>query len=152
MSKVFFGGLPTDVDVRILREHFGVPTEGALMPFDDVAALIKTPLGSARFRTVTTAWRKALEREHNLIIVVQQGRFVAAKPGERIDLGSRKLRMGARAFRRAHIVVETTDRARLTEAERKQADHVSMTTATAMQAARVAARKPQPQLPQTATA
>lgn len=152
MSSVFFGGLPTDIDVRTLREHFGVPAEGALMSFETVAALIKTPLGSPRFRTVTTAWRKALEREHNIIIVVRQAQFVAAKPGDRIDLGSRKLRTGARAFRRAHIVVEGTDRTRLTEAERKQADHVSMTTATAMQAARLAARKPQPQLPQAVNA
>jgi hypothetical protein len=53
MSKVYFAGLPTELDVRALWERYGVPPEGVAMPYDEVAAVIKTPVGGHRFKTRT---------------------------------------------------------------------------------------------------
>jgi hypothetical protein len=148
MGRVYFGGLPTEVDVRALWERFGVPVEGQAIPYADVEAVCKSKHGTHRHQTVTTAWRRRLFREHNVLLVAGQGMYTACDPTRRVEFGATKLRTGARAFRRAHVVVSSTDLGRLSPEQRKQADHILMTTATAIQSARIAARKSQPVLPE----
>lgn len=146
--KARFGGLPTDVDIRALREAYGVPAVGASIAYDDVAACIKSPVGSNRFRTVTQMWRKRLIREHNVYLSARDNQFTAMSAPERVDHGAFKLRSGVRAMRKAHAVVGATDRSQLTEQQKAQADHVLHIAATTIQAARLQAKAKTPELPQ----
>lgn len=141
-----FGGLPTEPDVHRLIERFAVPTEGTVIDYADIAAIIRTPVAAPRFRTVTNAWRHRLSKEHNVYLRARDQQFTALKPGERIDLSSAKLRTGMRSVRRAHTVASSTDQARLTVEERKQSDHVQRVTATMIQSARLQAREKRPEL------
>lgn len=147
-STVFFAGLPTDIDIRALTEAFGVPEEGDSISYDEIANTIKVPVGSNRYHTVVGQWRKRLQREHNIYMKAGDGRYEVLDPAGRVDLGASKLRTGARMFRKAHVVVESTDRKRLTPQQRARADHIQMTTATAIQSARLASKKPTAELPQ----
>jgi hypothetical protein len=51
-------GKPTKPDVDALLRHYDSLQMGEILPYEDVAAVIGCPVGSNRFRTVTTAWRK----------------------------------------------------------------------------------------------
>ena len=146
-QRTYFGGMPTDVDVRILREAFGVPAEGAEIAYADVADRIKAPVGSARFRTVTTRWRKQLQQDNDCFLVARNGAFRAATPSERLDVGEGKLRSGIRGIRRGGSIIDSTDRSRLTEDERKRADHGSGVRTTMLQAGRLEAKRPRLSLP-----
>lgn len=145
--KARFGGLPTDVDIRSLREAFGVPEVGASISYADVSACIKTPVGSNRFRTVTQMWRTRLIREHNVYLSARDGAFTAMSAPERVDHGAFKLRSGVRAMRKAHAVVGATDRSQLTDQQKAQADHVIHIAATTIQAARLQSKSKAPVLP-----
>lgn len=141
------GGLPTDIDVRALFEAFGVPNEGVVIPYETVAAVIKSPVTSNRWKTVTGRWRRRLVAEHNVYMLARDGAFSRRDPAQRIELGAGDLRSAYRRVRRSHIVTEGTDRSRLTEEQKKQADHILMTTGALMSAARLQARNEKPSLP-----
>lgn len=139
-----FGGLPTDVDVRMLFEAFTVPEVGTVIPYASIADILKTPARSNRFRTVVEAWRRRLAREHNVYLRASDGAYTAMTAPERVDFGGSKLRSSLRAMRRAHTVVGGTDRSQLTDVQRAAADHVLLTSATVIQAARLQARAKKP--------
>lgn len=109
MSKPFFGGIPTDVDVRALREAFPNIQVGDEISYDDVAAIIGAKPRTNRFRTVVDAWRRDLFRKDNveLITIVGVG-LRCASAEERVNLGFKKVRRGivhqVRAAQRAQFV------------------------------------------------
>lgn len=147
--KQFFGGIPTEMDVRTLIEQFGVPKAGTSITYDEVASAINQKIKSHRYGTVTNAWRRKLFREHNVIFRAREGKFTVMDPGQRVFHGGERLRRGAREFRKANVIVTSTDRAKLTDEEKAQADHIQLTTATAIQACRIQARLKTPvQLPE----
>jgi hypothetical protein len=146
-SPLFAAGIPTEADVHQLFAVYGVPAEGVRMPYLDITAIIHVDPSMSRFRTVTSAWRNRLVREHNVYLRAGDGAYTALAPGERVDLSSTKLRMGVRSFRRAHTVVTSTDWARLSVKERQQAEHIQRVATTVMQSARAEARTTKPVLP-----
>ena len=146
-SKLFASGVPTDTDVHRLFAAFGVPAEGVQMPYGAVSEVIHVDPSVSRFRTVTSAWRNRLVREHNIYLRAGEGGYVALAPGERVDLSATKLRMGVRSFRRAHAVATSTDWTRLSAEERQQAEHVQRVATTVIQSARLQARTTHPVLP-----
>jgi hypothetical protein len=148
MTLPRFGGLPTDVDVRVLRDTYGVPAVGWSADYADVATLINVSERSHRFRTVTNRWRHQLRREHNVYIAAKDGQFFALSSPERIDHGSAKLRTAVRSARQAHTVVGATDRSGLSDEQKARADHILMTTTTVLQSARLQAKSRVPVLPE----
>ena len=66
MSKLFLGGVPTDIEVRLLNEEFGQPEEGQEITHEDVEKTVKLNRKTSRYRAVTLAWRRALLEEHNI--------------------------------------------------------------------------------------
>jgi hypothetical protein len=148
MSKVYFAGLPTELDVRALWERYGVPPEGVAMPYDEVAAVIKTPVGGHRFKTVTGAWRRRLKRDHDIYLKAEGGAFTMRTPSDRVSLGALKVRTGARAFGAAVKVISMTDRHRLTAQEIAQADHLMLVGGTVRAYAVASARRVTPALPE----
>lgn len=147
MAKMYFAGLPTEIDLDKLREAYGVPKEGDVISYDEISKLIGVGVRSHRFVTVTTAWRRNLVREHNVYMKAHDGKFEVMNPSARVNLGSQKLRTGARCFRKANIIVTSTDTGRLTAEQKEQARHIQMITSAAIQSARLKDRSERPELP-----
>lgn len=144
--KPFFAGLPTEIDVRALVEAFGVPADGDVIRYDAVADVIKCPVKSSRWKTVTDAWRRKLWKLHNVVMRAGDGQFAVMPPDARVDHGGDRLRRGFRQFSKAHSVVASTDLSGLSDEMRAQADHVKNITTTAIQAARAEARRVKPRI------
>jgi len=120
MSKVFFGGIPTSSDVRKLNEAFGVPAIGAEFTHDQVAEATGIAKEKNRYRTVVSAWRAQLLRDHNIDLGSVPGfGFRALDAGERISAGIKGVRQGVRKQLRA---IRRADTARTDDAllQRKQ--------------------------------
>jgi hypothetical protein len=125
VKGVFFGGVPTDIDLRLLREAFPPAelTVGRLLPYPSVARAIKSEVGSCRYKTVTNRWRKVLESEHGLIVGTKAGEgFIVLDDHEKLDLSSSKIRSSRRAARRSLQVAAKIDRKALTEPEQREHD------------------------------
>jgi len=67
-SKLFFSGVPTGPDVDKLEKEYGVPVAGAMITYDAITRTIGSDHRDHRFRTVTAAWRKRLERDHRVLL------------------------------------------------------------------------------------
>lgn len=145
-QKTYFGGLPTDVDVRALRDKFGVPAEGQPIPYADVAESIHVGVNTNRFRTVTSAWRRSLWREHGLVTVGYMGAFIVAPPAKRVDVASGKLTEAVRRARKAFEIASGTDASRLTTEQRAKNDHTKHVSSSTLQHARLEAKRYQPRL------
>ena len=122
--KVFRGGIPTKIDVDKLIERFGVPHEGQVITFEDLQeALPDLQFRSYRWNTVIAAWRKHLEKKHNVILGSKRGEGLVALPPEgRIDLATGKYSTGIKLTDRAAVLAIKTDRARLTPESKRTAD------------------------------
>ncbi|MBI5259780.1 MAG: hypothetical protein HY855_24990 [Burkholderiales bacterium] len=97
MSKVHFGGIPTDVDVRKLADAFGVPAVGCEISHEDVERALGVDRHQHRYRTVTVAWRKKLEDSHGVVIGCIPGvGFRSLDEGEQMDAGFDAIKSGAR--------------------------------------------------------
>jgi hypothetical protein len=121
---IVFGGIPTDIDIRALREAFPTSafTVGMTISYDAVEKVIDCASTSHRWKTVTTRWRKLVEKDTGIIIGVKSGTFVVLDDHEKLDLSYSKMRTSFRATRRSVHVVSLTDRKALTEEEQKQYD------------------------------
>jgi len=123
-GALFFGGVPTEPDVRALVEKYGVPEEGTKIPYAEVAELIRTQPWSSRFCTVTARWRNGLLKDHNVKIGAVAGCFNVLTPDERISMSINEFRSGVRSIERSVRLNETTDRDRLSPEMRAESDHV----------------------------
>lgn len=73
MSKLFSGGVPTDIDVRALRQKHPEIQPGETVSYKTIAETIRAEVGSSRFRSVTAAWRKQLYRTENIVLEAVAG-------------------------------------------------------------------------------
>lgn len=73
MSKLFVGGVPTDIDVRALRQKHPEIQPGETVSYKTIAETIRAEVGSSRFRSVTGAWRKQLYRTENIVLEAVAG-------------------------------------------------------------------------------
>jgi hypothetical protein len=114
MKALFASGMPTAPDVRRIEEAVGVPAEGDVIAWDLLEEITANDRNSHRFGAVIHAWRRKLEREHNVFLVAEPGKGLkAATPDERIAWAAAKVRTGRRAIVRGSAVAATTDANRL---------------------------------------
>jgi len=125
-AQIHIGGTPTAPDVQKLIDHFGQPTEGTEITWEEIAGVIHEPITSNRYKTVTNAWRRRLMRDHNIhLVAIGNGLgLVAADPIKRISDSARKFNGGMRRIKRAAVVAGTTDRQRLDDEQRRIGDHL----------------------------
>jgi len=149
MAKLFQGGVPTDIDVQRLSEQYGVPDEGARIAYADVAKLIGSPHGSNRYRSVLSAWRRRLLREpHNRLLKARpdlQAYEVLKANGRMAQCGAWR-RHTMRTERRIYLVAGSTNVQELTPENEALRTHLMQTSATALQSARMQAKKEPPQI------
>lgn len=153
MSKPFFGGVPTAGDVKKLLEAFPDPEVGEVIPYARVAEIIKVDSASNRFRTVTTAWRRAVLRTQNFRMEAVSGRGFRRLPEIERSRGNRigwRRDQGRAAQKTRDLAL--TDTKEFDSRELQSHDHARRVmqahveyTATAVR--EIAPPKPIPQLP-----
>lgn len=95
-------GSPTDAEVRILEDCFGVPEAGSEVGHADIEGLLKLDRGSSRYGSVVAAWRKKLLRDHNVDMGAVPGvGFRSLRPDERISQAARDAGSGLQKVVRA---------------------------------------------------
>lgn len=123
-TEPYFGGIPTEPDVKKLERHFGVPQAG-LIAHEDVEAIIGAARDSTRYRTIVGAWRRRLLREENIATAADPGKGirVLTEP-ERVDHAQRHLGLSARKVLREHRWALMIDASKLDEVAMRKRDHV----------------------------
>lgn len=102
MSKVHFGGMPTEIDVRAITEAFPDLREGTEIMHDEIVRVIRVEHGSNRYRAVTEAWRRQMLNQHNVEIAAVPGSgFRVLPPDERISGSIKGFQIGMRKQLRA---------------------------------------------------
>lgn len=130
-TSIFAAGVPTEPDVKALFDRFGTPAEGTLISYADVEALIRCPVNSARFKTVTHRWRREMEDDHHIYLAAERGLgFRALNPTERTRTAKGKFRSGMRLTVRAGEIAINTDATRLAPDDSRVRDHIIRTAAT----------------------
>lgn len=140
-QTVFNNGVPTEIDVRKLMEKYGVPAQGQRISKNEVSGIIGVPVGSNRYLSIVTAWRKKLDRESNVIFKVVNGSFVVADPSTRIDMSGAGMKHALRKVRRSGGIAARTDRDGLTAEQMRTQDHIVSVSVSLLQMSAVAARK-----------
>lgn len=135
--KVYFGGIPTEPDVRKLMDHFGVPQPG-LIAHEVLEQLVGHEHTSSRYVTVVGAWRKKLLREFNVASKAEPGDGIKilTEP-ERVEESRRRLGQSARQAARDHRWALMIDASKLDDVARKKLDHTLRATAAVATAAAV---------------
>ena len=143
-TKLFFGGIPTDIDVKRLRESW---PENDMKPGDKFSyTAIETVLNesrqSNRFRTITNRWRRVVEHATGTIIGPDNGEGLKVlSETEKLELSRSKLRTSARMGRRSLTVLARTDRRALSEADQAAYDHQQKVSANTIAAANLRQKK-----------
>lgn len=124
-KNLYFGGVPTDIDLKRLDDAFGVPEIGTIITHEDIENVIMVKWKSHRYATVTTRWRKMLERDHAVLMTAIKGEgYKAANARERVETASNKLGYGKRMIGRAVGIAARTDTRKLSQEVRGVCEHV----------------------------
>jgi hypothetical protein len=127
MGNMYFGGIPTDIDIRKIRDRYPEMElkTGSIIPYGDIAKLIGVEVSSHRFKTVTNRWRKLVERETGHIMIgVEPGKgFKVMSESEKASEARSKQRGAIKAARRGLVISARVDVKQLSENERKLFDH-----------------------------
>lgn len=134
-------GIPTKLDVERLIAKFGVPAIGSTINYADIEEVLGCNRKSHRFGTVTNAWRKRLDREHNLILAGnREGAFEVLPPHRRVNYASSGFKQGLRKVTRAADIAVRTSVEALNAEERRVVDHIVTTSGTLISMAHAAAK------------
>jgi len=133
-QRLYFGGIPTEPDVKKIRERW--PDDslkvGQVITDEDMQNLILCDYGTSRFRTVTHAWRKALELAGILIGRERGVGFLVLNDSEKLDLQEGKVKTSVRAMKRSREIGTHVDRKKLTDEERTRQDFLDVKAANAL--------------------
>ncbi len=127
-STLHFGGIPTDPQVRRLRERYGdiQALRGTTIRHEDIEDLIGEERGGSRYKTITDRWRRQVERETGVVI---SGQGEALGIGFRVLTDAEQVRFGVgqrvsagRRILRWHSSVANTDPDKLDAPQRQARD------------------------------
>lgn len=145
MNKLFFGGNTTDPEVKALMEKFSAIKAGDLLRHETLASAIGATVKSIRYYTVMRAFRKALARDRDLVLLADPGSgYKVLSADDRVDLGVATVGRGLRFVKRGGRTISTVVANRgneLTESKRRVADHASRLISNLMSAGRSAMRE-----------
>ena len=123
--SLFRIGIPTDIDVRKLRETYPDTTllPGFVIPYADIYSLLGLPTSKeGRFLSVTGAWRKKLLSESGIIFKAQEQKFIVCDNAAKAELAVEKTKSALRATRRSTIIGKLVDRKALSEDQLRRFD------------------------------
>lgn len=123
-GNLYFGGIPTEPDVKALRDAYPETemTPNSVIPYEEVEAVIGVQKDSARFRTVTDRWRAVVQQENKaLVIGTERGvGFKVLTNHQKLNLSNAKLKTAARSARRSYALTAKVQTDQLTEEERER--------------------------------
>lgn len=127
-SGPFFGGVPTEIDIRGLREAFPAAslTPGRVIQYSAFEGVLRVPHTSHRYHTVMHRWRKIMEREAGILFDAPGDKtLVVQDDSGKVDTSCRKLRSSVRAGRRSIVIAGLVDLSGLSVEEKaRHADTV----------------------------
>jgi hypothetical protein len=139
---IYTGGIPTEPEVNSLFEEIGVPEIGQVITYIEVERIIGATRKQSRWGSVVTAWRKRLERQHNILLKCPGDHtFRAMTAEERIADGIQRIKQGMKQAIRGAYIISTTNLELVDEDHRKAADHALRTEAAMKFAFMTEARK-----------
>ena len=113
MSRLFLGGVPTNADVRKLKDAFPDLTEGTEIRHEEVERVLELSRESSRYRCVTLAWRRDLLTHSGVDLGAVAGiGFRCLNPSERIAASVDGFKSGTRKQMRSvrrSALVQTDD-------------------------------------------
>lgn len=118
-------GIPTDVDVRKIREAFPdtALTPGTTIPYATICKLIHVAdHKQGRYASVTQAWRKAIFRESGILLKAQNGMYTVCDNADKAQLSIDKTKSAARFTRKSIVIGKLVDRNALSEDQLKRFD------------------------------
>ena len=111
--KMFFGGLPTDIEVAKLREAYPEADmePGDFFPYSDIGKLLGLDWRESRFRTVTLRWRRIVQKETNIVLEPVPGVGIKMlTEAEKIVKAGKKIRSAGAAAKEAFDIGSRVDR------------------------------------------
>jgi hypothetical protein len=159
MAKVFLGGVPTEPDVKAIREAFPDVKPGDTISYAAVAEIARLDARSNRIRTVLGAYRSTMLREANIKFRTVAGiGLQRLTEAERTREGIKTFTKGARGVRRSVGDLAAVDTTKLDQVERQVNDHARRLATAAYDSLRgtqkeiAASLAPPKQLPRMAVA
>jgi hypothetical protein len=120
-NTVFFGGVPTQKDIKALAQRFADIDVGDEISHADIESCTGLSRKESRYQTVVAAWRKMLLNEKNIELGAVPGvGFRVLNNSERVSVGIDGIQKGARKQLRSikkAVMVCTTDPALLKKQE-----------------------------------
>lgn len=121
----YFGGMPTEPDVKRIVEAWPVETlvPGKEIKCSDIAVMLKLDVEGHRYSTVETAFRRRMSSNHNIEFRKQKGKLRVMSPDERIVYSGERQTSGVRIIRKAGRMAHRTDIREVSESLRPMAEH-----------------------------
>lgn len=157
-TKTYFGGRPTEPQVRELMQNFESRKQGDSIGLSEISALIHEPIRSSRFETVVAAFRRRLLHDRGYVTERIAGletiRIVTED--EKTGVGLRGARVGVRKIHRSAAVVSIARPEAMNDQRARDTHfHASRVLDVLVSHTRQAVKEisnifaPQPQLPRT---
>jgi hypothetical protein len=125
IPKMFFGGLPTKVEVDGLMLLADAYREGDTIPYELIEAEIKIGRRSNRGASIVSSWKRRMFRENNVLLIADSGKgYRKADPKERMSNSSSLVSAGRRRIMRAATVAASTEAHRLDDEGKKLREHI----------------------------
>lgn len=120
---LYFGGMPTEPDIQKLIVGI-VAKPGETIPHEAIEEILGVSWRSARYQTVTTAWRKRLLAEQNVdLCAVPRIGFLVLTERQRLEMSVRNFHMSARGIHRSVKRLTAVRVHELKEPDRQRYDH-----------------------------
>lgn len=147
-GRVHFGGVPTDYEVRAIRDRWPEHTlePGQVISYDEIAEATGVARGSSRWQSVTLRWRKLCERSGVLIGTDPGHGFKVLSARDRLELAEGKFGSAVRATRRSLRVAAAVPVAELSAEERQRLDFTQRRAAAVLGTAQIRATADLPRL------
>ena len=142
-------GISTAPDVRKIRDRYpdSQLVEGKTeIPKEEIASLLYVDEYSARFRTVTNAWRKQVQKDSSKIIALRDGKFIVLDDSGKLGVVKSDLSQAGKKIRRARERGSLIVRQNLSPDELAQYDRTNYRMSKIMEADRLAAKAEVPAL------
>ena len=149
-SKLFFGGMNVENELKLMDKAFSEAKPGDVIPHEDIEKTINLSRKESRYRTVISRWRRDMLKTKNLDIESRRGEgYAVLTPTERVSSGSRHIGLHNRAMKRTFYRVSTIPREQLDSVNAKRADHLQMFMARVIDEMATETRKITPPKPHT---
>lgn len=126
MAKPYLRGVPTEMDIKILRDRYpeGAMLAGDRIPYAEVEELLQIQYRSHRWNCVTTRWRQVVEREAGVIIAARNGEaFEVLSDSQKLALSGQKIGAAVKSVQRSLIIGTRINKAALTAEELRRMAH-----------------------------